>query len=53
MKGFAEKLTGVLFPVRDDELWMRIGMSAEDTNALYDAMISVFDTVIDAPIPSP
>ncbi|KAH6843461.1 hypothetical protein B0I37DRAFT_408294 [Chaetomium sp. MPI-CAGE-AT-0009] len=52
LQGFAERLRKVLFPVRDDEVWTGTDMTAEGTDALYGAMISAFEEVIDVSIPS-
>ncbi len=46
LRGFAEELREILFPMRDGELWTGTDMTAEGTNALYGAMISAFDMAI-------
>ncbi len=46
LRGLAEKLRGILFPARDGKPWTETDMTAEGTNALYDAMISAFNTAI-------
>ncbi|KAI9888384.1 MAG: hypothetical protein M1814_000522 [Vezdaea aestivalis] len=46
LKGLAEELRGVLFPMRDGKLWTGTDMTDEGTNALYDSMFGSFDMAI-------
>lgn len=44
LSGLAEKLRAILFPIRDDKMWMGTDMTAEGTNALYDQIVNAFET---------
>ncbi|KFY37211.1 hypothetical protein V495_07294 [Pseudogymnoascus sp. VKM F-4514 (FW-929)] len=43
LKGLAETLRQILFPVKDGKIWTWTDMSPEGTNQLYDDMIGAFE----------
>lgn len=46
LKGLAEKIRGLLFPLRDGKIWTWTDVTPEGTNKLYDDMAGAFEDAL-------